>query len=686
MKKLVVLLIGLTITVTGFAKEASNNDSYNMRRAQEEVKNGNIEQAIDFYNKEVSDNPKNAYAHLVIAALKMDSKDFSEGLTAVNKGIKLLPKKDKGMLSSAYMLRGNIYLTIGDSIKALDDYNLSLNLDPNNKSSYEKRGQLLFDLGRTDESNADYNKLIELNPADYMGYMGRGRNAKVAEDYITAIKNFSKVIELIPEYSSGYSFRAECYLKQEKFVPAVDDIMKALTIDHDGKAHFLIFQFPVGQVPLLVAKLRAVGVDQPHDAVWSYYIGQVYAFHKRYEDAVAAFNEALEIDVHPTFYEMIADCYDGLGNYSEAIQAINKAIDLDPSDIELIFTRADLLGEQGDMEGAIDGWTDVIEKNPDWAYAYYRRGFYEDNSARADDALADYEMSIMLDPGHAYSYLGKGDILMRKGESEKAMEAYRMVVELDTMPINSSCAMYAYLAMGEKNKAIDFMNRVIEQDTVYAGNYYDAACLYSRMGDLYNSMEYLRQSVDKGFSRFHHILADDDLEGLRETDAFKDFYNEHKDHFKPIKVTESIIVDVNGNDVSTEAVSQSGTIEVPFTPEHGCASVKCSINDLPLTFVFDTGASTVSISQLEANFMLKNGYLKRDDFVGTSRYVDANGDISEGTIINLREVEFGGLKLSNVKASVVSNQKAPLLLGQSVLGRLGSIEIDNPNRKLIIKR
>ena len=280
MKKILVLLIGLTFTVTGFAKDASNNDSYNMRRAQEEVENGNIEQAIEFYNKELRDNPKNAYAHLAIAALKADSKDYSEGLTAINKGIKLLPKKEKGMLSSAYMLRGNIYLTIGDSIKAMDDYNLSLKIDSNNKSSYEKRGQLLFDLGKTEESNADFNKLIELNPANYMGYMGLGRNAKVAEDYTTAIKNFSKVIELEPEYSSGYSFRAECYLNQEKFVQAADDIMKALTIDHDGKAHYLISLFPVEQVPLVVAKLKAVSVEHQHEAVWQYYIAQLYEYHK----------------------------------------------------------------------------------------------------------------------------------------------------------------------------------------------------------------------------------------------------------------------------------------------------------------------------------------------------------------------------------------------------------------------
>lgn len=42
------------------------------------------------------------------------------------------------------------------------------------------------------------------------------------------------------------------------------------------------------------------------------------------------------------------------------------------------------------------------------------------------------------------------------------------------------------------------------------------------------------------------------------------------------------------------------------------------------------------------------------------------------------------MKLKDVRASVVKNQKAPLLLGQTVLGRLGKIEIDNKNKKLVI--
>ena len=124
--------------------------------------------------------------------------------------------------------------------------------------------------------------------------------------------------------------------------------------------------------------------------------------------------------------------------------------------------------------------------------------------------------------------------------------------------------------------------------------------------------------------------------------------------------------------------------EVPFTRANGVTKVKCEINGLPLSFIFDTGASTVSISSLEATFMYKNEYLSAKDFVGKSSFVDANGDISVGTIINLNKVTFGGLELENVRASVVSNDKAPLLLGQTVLSRLGKVEIDYENNVLRI--
>ena len=125
-------------------------------------------------------------------------------------------------------------------------------------------------------------------------------------------------------------------------------------------------------------------------------------------------------------------------------------------------------------------------------------------------------------------------------------------------------------------------------------------------------------------------------------------------------------------------------VEVPFTTVNGVTKVDCTINGLPLTFIFDTGASIVTLSQTEANFMFKNGYLSQKDIVGSQTYRTADGSVSVGTTVVLNHINFGGLELTNVRASVVGNQKAPLLLGQSVLKRLGKIEIDNERRVIRI--
>lgn len=130
-----------------------------------------------------------------------------------------------------------------------------------------------------------------------------------------------------------------------------------------------------------------------------------------------------------------------------------------------------------------------------------------------------------------------------------------------------------------------------------------------------------------------------------------------------------------------------GTIsEIAFTRhEGGTFEVPCQINGLQLQMIFDTGASDVTISSVEANFMLKNRYISGKDIKGKRYYQVATDELSAGTIITLREVMIGDVLLKNVEASVVGDQRAPLLFGQSAMERLGIITIDNEQNKLIIK-
>ncbi|WP_372649931.1 TIGR02281 family clan AA aspartic protease [Draconibacterium sp.] len=127
-------------------------------------------------------------------------------------------------------------------------------------------------------------------------------------------------------------------------------------------------------------------------------------------------------------------------------------------------------------------------------------------------------------------------------------------------------------------------------------------------------------------------------------------------------------------------------VGIKMTEENGVYTMPCTVNGLKLRFIFDTGASNISLSLTEAAFMLKNGYLEENDFTGTSLYSDANGNISEGMTVNLKKIEISGIELHDVKANIVTKIDAPLLLGQSALSRLGEIQFDYSNNVLKIER
>lgn len=119
-----------------------------------------------------------------------------------------------------------------------------------------------------------------------------------------------------------------------------------------------------------------------------------------------------------------------------------------------------------------------------------------------------------------------------------------------------------------------------------------------------------------------------------------------------------------------------GRSVVQMRKEGGVFHVPCKINGTEMEFIFDTGASNITMSLTEAQFLHKQGKLTSEDFIGKQQYQIADGSIHEGAVVVLRKVEIGSWLLTNVQASIVDNINAPLLLGQSALAAFGKISID----------
>lgn len=656
-----------------FADNIKRPDSYNYSRGVEAINNNNAEEALDYLNKEINEHPDNGYAFAWIALVRNYNEEFGRALTAANVAVKKIPVKDKEFRAFAYATRAKVYLNLEDTVQALKDCGFAINAMPNDTRYYEARAQLYYELAKYDLSDRDYQKMISLKEGDVMGYMGIGRNANAQKRYGDAIKQFDYVVKLDQNYSSAYSFRAESYMGQKKYNEAIDDVITALGIDRDRKAFYELQELADSAFEQTVAKLKVQKIKEPNEQSWDYDLGIVYERAAKYNKAIAYYKESLEKESNIITASRISSCYDDLGDYDKALEYCNQAIALDSVKANYLYEKAIILDNAGRTQEAIKTMSDYIANAPDEPAGYYQRGWFKDHSGDIEGALEDYTMAITLQPNVAYAYLNRGVLYRLKGENVKAESDFKQVVRLDSIPEEAECSFYAYYYLGQKDKAIEILNTILDKDK--KGNCYDAACLYSVMGEKEKALSYLRQSLEDGYRRFAHIKRDRDLNNIRNTEEFKVLMKEYEE-----KHLQEIAADADGDDSAYELKVE----EIPFTKEGGVCKVKCAINGLPLHFIFDTGATDVSISSVEATFMAKNDFLSSSDIIGKQNYQTADGNITEGTVINLKDVKLGSLHLNNIKASVVRNQAAPLLLGQSVLSKLGKIEIDNTKKVLRI--
>ena len=672
MRQFILSILVLCSSVM-LADNIKRPDSYNYSRGVEAINNNNAEEALDYLNKEINEHPDNGYAFAWIALVRNYNEEFGRALTAANVAVKKIPSKDKEYKAFAYGTRAQVYLNLEDTIQALKDYSQAINNVPDDDRFYNQRAQVYYEQGKYDLADKDYLKMISLKEGDVMGYMGIGRNANAQKRYEDAIKQFDYVVKLEPNYSSAYSFRAESYIGLKKYNEAIDDVISALGIDRDRKAFYELQELADSAFEQTVAKLKVQKIKEPNEQSWDYDLGIVYERAAKYNKAIAYYKESLEKESNIITASRISSCYDDLGDYDKALEYCNQAIALDSVKANYLYEKANILDNAGRTQEAIKTMSDYIANTPDEPAGYYQRGWFKDHSGDIEGALEDYTMAITLQPNVAYAYLNRGVLYRLKGENAKAESDFKQVVRLDSIPEDAECSFYAYYYLGQKDKAIEVLNTILDKDK--KGNCYDAACLYSVMGEKEKALSYLRQSLENGYRRFAHIKRDRDLNNIRNTEEFKVLLKGYEE-----KHLQEIAADADGDDSAYELKVE----EIPFTQESGVCKVKCAINGLPLHFIFDTGATDVSISSVEATFMAKNDFLSSSDIIGKQNYQTADGNITEGTVINLKDVKLGSLHLNNIKASVVRNQAAPLLLGQSVLSKLGKIEIDNTKKVLRI--
>ena len=685
MTRLITFLSALLLTVmsgTLYAQKTKTENDYNLRKAYEAIDEKDVDKALELINKQLKETPDNVEALFLRMRIYQDREEYGKALADVNHAIKVnTPKKSGIEQCTLYWWQSYAYAGLDDDSKAATACGTAYKLAQREKSGYYRTiafdyGRCLYNVDDLDGSDAVFKKMLADDETDTGAMVGLARNHIKRENFNDAEKLLLDAIRIRDKYPAPYRFLIQVYDHKGEYNNAIDAAIAYVDKDSDAQWRLLI---NAGKKNLnyAVANMRAKMKSSENAIYWRALISELYYSAGKYELAVKEITKLEEeAGKDNRLHSRKAQCYRQLGMQDAAIAELDLIL-TEGGDWDAYCERGISYRLMGNFGQAIADFTSAIEEDPRYAFPYYSRGWCYELTGRNELALEDYNLGIDIVPDYPYIFLERGLLLKKMGQLNEAKADFETVVAKDTVAIDGSSTHYALHELGRDAEALSWIQKIIDEDPSDAGNWYDYACLYGRMNRIEDAMKALEKAFECGYRNFSHMEYDYDMDILRNLPRYKELVAKYK------AIHEDFL---KKSDIPVAEETEATISEIAFTRHiGGTFEVPCQINGLPLQMIFDTGASDVTISSVEANFMLKNRYLSDKDIKGRRYYQVASGELSEGAVIKLREIMIGDVKLKDVEASVVNNQRAPLLFGQSAMERFGTITIDNVNNKLIIK-
>jgi tetratricopeptide (TPR) repeat protein len=258
----------------------------------------------------------------------------------------------------------------------------------------------------------------------------------------------------------------------------------------------------------------------------SYSKGYDYLMEGHWDQAIAAFNEAIRIT--PKDGESIINrglAYGSKGQYDQAVADFSKFIALDQRDAGAYHNRGLAYALKGQYDAALADFDKALTLAPDDAKTLYLRGFVYYKKGQADRARTDYRAALGLNsdwvlqvasrgkgelPSFALVMQGKkepvrqekehtrkGKTLAQKGEYDQALSELDQALILNPKDIeNYTRRGGIFTVQRQYDKAIDDFNKALELDPRYAKAYYNRALTYYYQGNYDLALADLQKTLE----------------------------------------------------------------------------------------------------------------------------------------------------------------------------------------------
>ena len=236
-----------------------------------------------------------------------------------------------------------------------------------------------------------------------------------------------------------------------------------------------------------------------------YNAGQDLFKKRRYQDALAAFEDAVKLDAkNAQAYRGMAKTYQKLRNYPQAVESFQMAVGVKPDYVEAYYELGQLqLTTLREYEKAQSSFQSLLEVNPDFqegkvrdllkaAYVKHGSGYHRQKNYKK--AAAQYENATQLDPTDATVFYNLGLAHRSARNYTKARNAFTTATDLNPKYAKAHRALGDLYRITKKNsQAIRSYKKAIDSDpsckvksTIHA---------YINLGKVYTSTKQAAKAV-----------------------------------------------------------------------------------------------------------------------------------------------------------------------------------------------
>ena len=130
------------------------------------------------------------------------------------------------------------------------------------------------------------------------------------------------------------------------------------------------------------------------------------------------------------FFNRAQDKFE-LVDYEEAILDYNKALELSPTEICLVYSmRGNAKRNSGDFDGAISDQNKALDFDPLYADGYFNRGIAKFKKGDFDGAIQDYSQVLKINPKDSDAFFNRANVKKEIEDMKGASKDWRTAADL----------------------------------------------------------------------------------------------------------------------------------------------------------------------------------------------------------------------------------------------------------------